>query len=153
VRLIYDGKSVLFTGDTIWREIDGAPDQHKAAEREMVEWNPAIPLESDVIIAPHHGGDNASSMKFIQAVDPDFVVVSAGNLNDHPRAEVAERYLTEGVVEDHIFRTDRGSTKGGKEWLGGHRGHVDTGGDKSGDDDVEVFLHKQGMVEVVYRTP
>ena len=88
-----------------------------------------------------------------RSISPQFVVFSAGNLHNHPRAEVAARYLDHGVPVANIFRTDRGSTRGGTEWLEGHRGHTDAGGDQSGDDDVDIVLPKDGTVQVGYRTP
>ncbi len=156
IKLTFHGKSVLFTGDSIGREIDAETEEekHKAAELNMVEWDSVIPLKSDVIIAPHHGGDNGSSTPFIEAVDPDFVVFSAGNKFNHPRKEVAERYIAQGVIADKMFRTDRGSTQeaDSKEWSGGHKGQVHPDGDKSGDDDVDILLRSDDPVIVAYES-
>ena len=61
-------------------------------------------LESDVLVAPHHGG--MSSENFARAVSPRYVVFSAGYLNsfNHPRPEMVALY--EGMGS-RIFRTDR----------------------------------------------
>ena len=116
----------------------------------MVQWNDVIPLKSDVIIAPHHGGDNGSSVPFINLVDPDFVIFSAGNTNGHPRKEVAQRYITQGVPVANMFRTDRGSNAGGNEWP---EENPDPNGDKRGDDDVDIILPEDvdADVTVSYR--
>ena len=45
----------------------------------MVEMAPVITIDSDVMIAPHHGGGNGSSTKFIEAVSPKYVIFPAGH--------------------------------------------------------------------------
>jgi competence protein ComEC len=54
----------------------------------------SISLKSDVMIAPHHGSKTSSSVEFINAVDPDLTVFTAGYLNRfrHPRPEIVKRY-------------------------------------------------------------
>ncbi|NIQ14291.1 MAG: hypothetical protein GTO02_07775, partial [Candidatus Dadabacteria bacterium] len=63
----------------------------------MVANKDNVSLKSDVIIAPHHGADNGSSKCFIEAVDPTYVIFSAGHRHDHPRAVTAQRYIDHGV--------------------------------------------------------
>ena len=41
------------------------------------------PMSSFVLIAPHHGADNASSTCFIRAVDPHWVIFPAGHAHEH----------------------------------------------------------------------
>ena len=108
VRLDYAGRSVLYTGDTIGRRIEDPNSVCAFAEAIMVANANSVPLASDVIIAPHHGGNNGSSRCFIEAVDPAFVIFAAGHRHDHPTAHAAQRYLDHGVSADSIFRTDRG---------------------------------------------
>jgi competence protein ComEC len=148
IRLVYKGKSILFCGDTVGRHIDGPADQHIAAEKAMVDNSAVIPIDSDVIIAPHHGADNGSSTRFIEAVSPEYVVFSAGHKYDHPRKAAAKRYTDAGVSKTKMFRTDRGDDEGTKEWkhesVNGHR-------DRSGDDDVDILIKANGDIEVKYR--
>jgi len=138
VRLVYDGKSVLFPGDTVGRGIGDPAETCIAAEREMVENAVAIPIDSDILIAPHHGADNGSSSCFIEAVSPEWVIFPAGHSHEHPRASTAERYLAAGVDIDNIFRTDRGDNEGPPEWehLSGNTK------DRRGDDTVLIRLIK-----------
>ena len=60
-------------------------------------------LESDVLIAPHHGA--RSSGDFARAVSPRYAVFSAGYRNrfNHPRPEVVALYEKAG---SRILRTD-----------------------------------------------
>jgi hypothetical protein len=104
--------------------------------------------KSDVIIAPHHGADNASSTKFIEAVSPDFVIFSAGHRHHHPRASAVKRYINNGVNQNNIFRTDLGDDEGGEEWdFGRISGHKDP----AGDDDVDILIRPNGEIVVDYR--
>jgi competence protein ComEC len=148
IRLQYKGKSVLFTGDTVGRHIDDPVDAHIAAEKFMVDNSKFIIIDSDVIIAPNHGGDNASSTKFVNAVSPDFVIFSAGHKFKYPWASVVERYINSGVALNNIFRTDLEDDEGGAEWdFGRISGHKD----KAGDDDVDILISPDGEIVVEYR--
>lgn len=148
IRLQYKGKSILFTGDTVGRHIDDPEDALIAAEKFMVDNSDFITIDSDVLIAPNHGADNASSTDFIKAVSPDFVIFSAGHKFKYPRASAVGRYLYNGVVLDNIFRTDLGDDEGGAEWdFGRIPGHKD----KAGDDDVDILIRPDGEIVVEYR--
>lgn len=113
----------------------------------MIENSSAIPIDSDVLIAPHHGADNGSSMDFIRAVEPRYVVFSAGHSHDHPRRSTGERYLCYGIDPEDIFRTDRGDDEGPMEWnyLRRHNHR-----DSWGDDTVDILLKGTGEIEVAY---
>ena len=52
VRLDYRDGSVLFTGDTIGRKIDGKKSEIRAAELIMVHRNMSVSINSDVVLAP-----------------------------------------------------------------------------------------------------
>jgi len=56
-------------------------------------------LNSDILIAPHHGSRHSSSTAFIEAVDPQWVVFSAGFMNHwgFPADEVVNRYQKQSV--------------------------------------------------------
>lgn len=147
-RVIYNGRSVFFTGDSVGRHIDAAASQCIAGEKFMVDNSAVIPISSDVLIAPHHGADNGSSTAFIQAVHPTFVVFTAGHKYQHPRAVTVQRYLANGVQAQNIFRTDRGDDEGPTEWDGER---VAGGNDKPGDDDIDITIPATGAVQVKYR--
>jgi len=111
IRLIYGTRSVLFCGDAVGRHTGDPANVCIASEMFMVNNSDVIPIDSDVLVAPHHGADNASSTAFIQAVSPDYVIFSAGHRYEHPRAVTAQRYLNNGVLLANMFRTDRGSAR------------------------------------------
>lgn len=150
-KLEYQAKAVLLTGDTVGRRKDDPDNACKDAEKVMVDNHKSgkVSLASDVIVAPHHGGNNASSTCFIEAVHPSSVIFSAGHEHQHPTKGAAERYIQQGVAIDHIFRTDRGDDESGSfEWK---HGSIKGCQDKRGDDDVDVVLRENGNVEVEYR--
>ena len=147
VRLLYNERSVLFCGDAVGRHNGDPPDTLIATEQFMVKNTPAIPIDSDIIIAPHHGADNGSARGFIEAVSPEYVIFSAGHRHRHPRATTAKRYLDAGVAVNKIFRTDLGDNEGGDEWSHGNT----TERDRSGDDNVDILLRENGTLQVEYR--
>ncbi len=87
---IDDGQhTVLLTGDI-----------ERFAENEIL--NMKISLQSDVMLAPHHGSKTSSSAAFISAVSPEIVLVAAGYQNHwgFPKTEIVERYL---MAADNIL--------------------------------------------------
>lgn len=152
VRLDYRGHSILFAGDAVGRRRDDPPDACKDSEAFMVANDLAgvVPLHSDVLIAPHHGAENASSTCFIERVAPEYVVFSAGHRFEHPRDATVKRYQAAGIPDDRMFRTDLGDDEGGSEWPGGR---IPGCKDPAGDDDVVIILPAAGAVRVSYRTP
>lgn len=51
-------------------------------------------LKADVLVAPHHGSKTSSTVDFLQAVQPDYVLIPAGYRNQfgHPHKDVLARY-------------------------------------------------------------
>jgi competence protein ComEC len=51
-------------------------------------------LKAEVLVAPHHGSRTSSTVGFLQAVQPDYVLIPAGYNNQfgHPNHEVLARY-------------------------------------------------------------
>jgi competence protein ComEC len=87
IRVAGAERSVLLTGDI---------------EREQEALLVAVHgsgLQSDVLIAPHHGSKTSSSALFLDAVRPSVVVVQAGYRNrfGHPAAEVLARYRERAI--------------------------------------------------------
>jgi competence protein ComEC len=88
-------------------------------ERNLV--SAEVPLAATVLKSPHHGSATSSSEAFLQAVQPQIVVISVGEDNGfgHPSREVLERYAEHGLT---VLRTDeRGtiefSTDGERLWV------------------------------------
>jgi beta-lactamase superfamily II metal-dependent hydrolase len=156
IRFEFAGHSVLLTGDTVGRPDSQDNTLCRYAERKMVNNAQTVPIKSDVLVGQHHGADNATANCFITAVQPQFVVFSAGHQHRHPRQSAADRLIANGVMPDHIFRTDRGDHEGGagwkKEWVYGSLAGCNDG---PRDDDVEIHLPSDPLmpVSVGYRTP
>ncbi|MFT3930720.1 MAG: DNA internalization-related competence protein ComEC/Rec2 [Spongiibacteraceae bacterium] len=57
-----------------------------------------------LLLAPHHGSRSSSTDAFVERVNPQYVVFSAGYLNrfKHPSAEIVDRYQQHGAT---IFNT------------------------------------------------
>ncbi len=49
-------------------------------------------LDADVLKVPHHGSETASTQQFIDAVDPDFAIISASTKHHLPRSTAVARY-------------------------------------------------------------
>lgn len=93
LRLVFGNTSFLLAGDA------GAE-----SEEEMLE--EGVTLDSDVYLANHHGSDTSTSQEFLDAVDPDYVVISSGtdgNDYGHPKAAVLDRISSRSVP---LYRTD-----------------------------------------------
>lgn len=97
IRADYGETSVLFTGDA---EIH--------SEEEMIERYGSAAggmLDCDLIKVGHHGSDTSSGQAFLNAVTPDFGVISCGKGNSygHPIQSVWVRYDAMNVK---LYRTD-----------------------------------------------
>jgi competence protein ComEC len=116
--------SILLTGDI-----------EKSAETWLVE-HVGEQLESDILIAPHHGSKTSSSLPFLNLVAPQTVLIPMGYKNKFhfPHAEVVERYkaigshwmntankgalivqMKHGLIEVNSSRQDQG-----KYWNAGY---------------------------------
>lgn len=91
-RLEYSDTSFLFTGDA-----------ESVSELEMI--GGGFNLDSDVLKAGHHGGRTSSSKDFLQAVTPEYSIISCGEDNryGHPHIETLNRLSDIG---SEIYRTD-----------------------------------------------
>jgi len=85
--------SFLFPGDVM-----------AEAEKELVHLE-GNNLSSTVLIAPHHGSKTSSSMIFLNAVNPEVVIISSGRNNQFklPSLATLKRYENNGCA---IWRTD-----------------------------------------------
>ena len=94
VRVDYGETSFLFTGDA-----------EKMSEYIMIDSD--IPLEADVLKVAHHGSRFSSTQEFIDAVNPDYAVISCDQNNSygHPHEETLARLSSATVL-----RTDQHGT-------------------------------------------
>lgn len=143
MKLSIGSSSILFTGDTIGRRLIDDDHACRDAEKFMVESVHPDVLNSDVMIAPHHGANNGSASCFINAVSPEYVIFPAGHKHKHPSQSAYDRYIRLGVDPANMFRTDKGDREGklGEntfEWVE----EGSTCNDGPGDDDVLVYLYE-----------
>ena len=96
IRLTYGGVSFMFTGDA-----EGPEEQAILAS--------GADVRSTVLKVGHHGSHSSTSQAFLDAVDPQIGVISAGKDNryGHPHKEVLDRLGQAGV---QVYRTDRSGT-------------------------------------------
>lgn len=94
--LTHGENTFLFTGDA-----------ESEAESDMLETG--IPLDVDVYKAGHHGSSSSSTAVFLEAITPEYAVIScgAGNSYGHPHAEPLNHLREMGV---QVFRTDEQGT-------------------------------------------
>jgi len=73
-------------------------DVEQEAEQWLVKTQP-IHLQADLLIAPHHGSKTSSTLAFLQAVNPKWIVIPADAPNrfSFPHQSVIKRYQAIGV--------------------------------------------------------
>ena len=85
LRIANGGASVVFTGD--------APTKIEQAFSHVVDWR------SEIMKAGHHGSKTSTSEDWIEAVRPEYAILSCGinNQYHHPHPEVVNRLKEDGV--------------------------------------------------------
>ena len=96
MKIEYGENSFLFTGDC-----------EEEAEADMLA--SGMDVSAQVMKAGHHGSNTSNTEEFLEAVAPEYFVISCGEGNDygHPRAEVLNRLRAMGIS---VFRTDEQGT-------------------------------------------
>ncbi|GEN46304.1 competence protein ComEC [Alkalibacillus haloalkaliphilus] len=94
--MTYGNVSFLFTGDA-----------EERGEATMLEGD--YELSADVLKLGHHGSSSSTNPTFLETVDPQVAVYSAGANNSygHPHKEVVERVLNENI---DLYGTDVNGT-------------------------------------------
>ena len=96
IRLVNGGNSFLMTGDG-----------EQEAEADIL--STGLTLKSDVLKAGHHGSETSNSSRFLEAVEPQYDVISCGKDNQygHPDLSVLDAFRDRGIS---VFRTDEQGT-------------------------------------------
>lgn len=96
LRVEYDGFTILLMGDA-----------EDVNEFEML--NAGHDLKASVLKVGHHGSSTSTTQAFLDAVQPEAVVIScgAGNQYGHPHDEVMDRLAAYGC---QVYRTDEVGT-------------------------------------------
>lgn len=87
---------ILFTGDA-----------ETSLEKDLLE--SGVNLDAEILKIGHHGSDTSSSDAFLDAVSPEYGLLSTaiGNKHDHPIGEIMDKYENRGI---EIYRTDQSGT-------------------------------------------
>ena len=93
VKITYGDNSFLFMGDA-----------ENLAENEMLA-NDSYSLKADVLKVGHHSSSSSTGIEFLQAVNPQYAVISCGEGNSygHPHRETLDLLNS---LKVKIFRTD-----------------------------------------------
>ena len=99
-RLVYKNFSMMFTGDG-----------EKEVESNIWADNDAKNLRCNILKAGHHGSRTSSTENFVKTVNPEYVLISAGEPTDkrggntygHPHKEPLEIYLANGIPAKNIL--------------------------------------------------
>ena len=99
-KLTYKDFSMMLTGDC-----------EKEAEAKILADNDAATLKCNILKAGHHGSRTSSSKKFVAAVNPEYVLISAGNKEENnnahgsPHLRPLETFLAQGINPKNILCT------------------------------------------------
>jgi len=106
LRLVYKDKKFLFTGD-IYQSVEKELVDKKnfCLDKEEEIKCRGMELESNVLKVAHHGSKTSTEKFFIEEVNPQIAVISAGlnNRFNHPHPETLETLLNYGI---RVERTD-----------------------------------------------
>lgn len=98
-RLHYKDFTMMFTGDAELK-----------VESEIWADNDEKKLKSTILKAGHHGSHTSSSENFVRVVNPEYVLISAGepgvrggNTYGHPHVESLQTYLNAGIKSQNIL--------------------------------------------------
>lgn len=96
LKISFGKMDVIMTGDA-----------ETTVEKEILESGENI--DAEILKIGHHGSNTSSSKKFLDAVSPDYALISAklGNTYEHPTKNVMEE-LEEREIE--VYRTDENGT-------------------------------------------
>lgn len=110
LRIVYGTQSILLMGDAEGKDRGDGAAIAQYVERWLLDSVGAADLHSTVLKIAHHGSETSSTTPFIEAVDPDFVVVSSGRKSFNgtflPDATTLQRYCTRKPAT-RIYRTDQ----------------------------------------------
>lgn len=96
IKLTFGDNRFIFTGDA-----------EDASEEEMLL--NGLELKADVLKVGHHGSYSSTTDEFLAAVNPEYAVISVGEVNDygHPHDEIMTK-LKDNNIE--VYRTDENGT-------------------------------------------
>ena len=114
LRIQYGDHVFLFMGDAEGKERNDSPATPKYVEKILLDNDTTRPkLKANLLKIAHHGSETSSTTPFIQAVNPDIVIVQSGRKDFNgrylPDRSTLLRYCTNNP-NVKIYRTDQGDT-------------------------------------------
>lgn len=117
LRLQYRDISFLFMGDAEGKDRSDPPGTPKYAEKILLDSLGPARLRSTVLKLAHHGSETSSTLPFIQAVDPQYIIASSGRRSYGgtflPDRSTLERYCLHNSAI-RVYRTDRDDESEGR---------------------------------------
>lgn len=80
-------------------------DAEKEVEKEILASGENI--DAEILKVGHHGSSTSTTTKFLEAIDPEYALISTGNRYGHPNETTMEK-LKEREIE--VYRTDQNGT-------------------------------------------
>jgi len=116
MRLEYGNHSFLFMGDGEGKDRNDSPATAQYVEQILLNTVGAAQLDVTVLKVGHHGSETSSTLPFIQAVDPEIVVVQSGRKSFNgtfiPDTTTLQRYCNHNAAI-RIYRTDQNDAADG----------------------------------------
>ena len=109
LKITYGSQSFLFMGDAEGKDRADPPNNPKYVEKILTEGD--VDIAATVLKIAHHGSETSSTTKFIEEVNPEYVIVQSGRKcfsGTHiPDMSTLLRYCAHNPAVK-IFRTDEG---------------------------------------------
>ncbi|MBA2293128.1 MAG: MBL fold metallo-hydrolase [Gemmatimonadales bacterium] len=115
LRVQYGDHVFLFMGDAEGKDRDQGAEEARYVERMLLDAYPAAYLKATVLKLAHHGSETSSTLPFIDAVNPDVIIVSSGIKPYGPRYLPDESTLARCCAHNpavRTYRTDRNDRRG-----------------------------------------
>lgn len=113
LRVQYGEHVFLFMGDAEGKERNDDPSTPKYVEKILLDNDPSR-LKANLLKIAHHGSETSSTLPFIQAVNPDIVIVQSGRKKFGtrflPDLSTLQRYCANNP-NVKIYRTDQGDAE------------------------------------------
>lgn len=96
LKVTFGTMDIIFTGDA-----------ETAVEKDILE--SGADLDAEILKVGHHGSDTSSSDAFLDAISPDYALISAGvgNSHEHPIESVMDKFEERNIT---VYRTDESGT-------------------------------------------
>jgi competence protein ComEC len=115
LRLQYGEDVFLFMGDAEGKDREDDPHPPQYVEKILLDTVPER-LDATVLKIAHHGSETSSTTRFIEAVDPEIVVVESGRHSFRgtflPDSATLQRYCDHNS-DIRIYRTDQNDEAAG----------------------------------------